>query len=228
MPKNKMSNQIFTPELRQTEDGSHTLYLPQIDETYHSTHGALNESLHVFLDAGFNLCEKEEINVLEVGFGTGLNAYLTAVAATKSNKIVHYQTVEKYPLSKEQWLQFNFAKQYAFDENLLMQIQSARWESETQLTPSFYLHKIQADFTLLSLQTQFDIVYYDAFSPDKQPELWTQEIFEKIYAQMSTGGILTTYCAKGAVRRAMKAAGFLVERIPGPKGKREMLRARKA
>jgi len=213
-------------QLIQTEDGSHTLYVATIDETYHSTHGAVNESLHVFLHAGFDLCQQAEIQVLEVGFGTGLNAYLTALAS-ESKQAVHYTSIEKYPLPKEIWQELNYVESYGNKKSLFEQIHNSPWEVETQLTPTFYLHKIQADFTFLSLHDKFDLIYFDAFSPDKQPDLWTEAIFEKLYQHTMGGGILTTYCAKGTVRRAMQAAGYRVERIPGPVGKREILRATK-
>lgn len=212
------------PILQETEDGSHTLYLPEIDETYHSTHGAVNESRHVFLRAGFDCCPKPELYVLEVGFGTGLNAYLTALES-ECKSLVHYYTVEKFPLAEAAWSQLNFAARCGGDEALFQAIHAAAWGCDVELSPKFHLQKIEADFTCLSLHKQFDLIYYDAFSPEKQPELWTEAIFEKLYALTSKGGILTTYCAKGSVRRAMQAAGFAVERILGPKGKREMLRA---
>lgn len=212
------------PILQETADGSHTLYLPEIDETYHSTHGAINESLHVFLRAGFDFCVKPEISVLEVGFGTGLNAYLTAIES-KNRTLVRYCSIEKFPLQESDWLQLNFAKEYGGNEGLLHSIQRAPWGVEVNLSSTFNLQKIEADFTCLSLSEKFDLIYYDAFSPDKQPELWTEQIFQTLYAHTNQGGVLTTYCAKGAVRRAMQQAGYLVERMPGPKGKREMLRA---
>lgn len=213
-------------ELRQTEDGSHTLYFPEIDETYHSTHGAVNESLHVFIHAGFDLCVKQKLRVLEVGFGTGLNAYLAALAS-ESRQQVHYTSVEKYPLSKEVWSHLNFASVHAQRDTLFADIHASAWGVETALLSTFHLLKLEADFSSLSLSSEYDVLFYDAFSPDKQPELWTEAVFRKLYAHTALGGVLTTYCAKGVVRRAMQAAGYSVERIPGPKGKREMLRARK-
>ncbi len=214
-------------QLKLTEDGSYTLYLPEIDETYHSVHGAVNESLHVFIHAGFDLCEKEEANIFEIGFGMGLNAYLTALAAEAANKIVHYTSIEKYPLEEDIWEQLNFAGTDESKQTLFEKIHRAEWEKEICITENFYLQKIQADFCNLDLVNDFDLIYYDAFSPEKQPELWTEDIFQKLYQHTKPKGILTTYCAKGSVRRAMQAAGFTVKRIPGPKGKREMLLARK-
>ncbi|MDR3705445.1 MAG: tRNA (5-methylaminomethyl-2-thiouridine)(34)-methyltransferase MnmD [Paludibacteraceae bacterium] len=211
-------------ELLQTEDGSHTLYAPLIDETYHSTHGAINESLHVFMRAGFEQTSKEDLRVLEVGFGTGLNAYLTALASV-SKTVVHYASVEKYPLPQELWQSVNYPAMYGQDQSLFERLHTSPWNIETKLTPTFYLYKIEGDFSSLFLQEQFDLIFYDAFSPEKQPELWSESIFEKLYIHTKASGILTTYCAKGSVRRAMQHAGYEVERIPGPAGKREMLRA---
>jgi tRNA U34 5-methylaminomethyl-2-thiouridine-forming methyltransferase MnmC len=218
-----MDNKV---ELKLTEDGSHTLYVQAIDETYHSTHGAVNESQHVFIEAGFNQCPKAELNILEIGFGTGLNAYLAALAS-EQKKSVHFTTVEKFPLPQEVWSKLNYADSFGLRTDLFNEIQAAQWEIEVKLSPTFHLHKIQADFSSLSLSGEFDLIFYDAFSPDKQPELWTDKIFEELYAHTASGGLLTTYCAKGAVRRAMQNVGYVVERIPGPKGKREMLRAKK-
>lgn len=211
-------------DLLETEDGSHTLYVPSIDETYHSTHGAINESLHVFIHAGFELCAKQEIKVLEMGFGTGLNAYLTALAS-QAKKAVHYTSVEKYPLPEAVWRSFNYASAYGENQTLFEQIHLSAWNDEIQLTPNFYLNKMEADFSAITLHEKFDLIFFDAFSPEKQPELWSLPIFEKLYAHTEATGILTTYCAKGAVRRAMQAAGYTVQRIAGPVGKREMLRA---
>ncbi len=214
-------------ELRETEDGSHTLYLPEIDETYHSIHGAVNESTHVFLRAGLDLCVKSKLRVLEVGFGTGLNAYLTALEAERRNIEIDYVSVEKFPLSADVYEKLNFGEMSGGDQSLFQLIHKAEWGVQENLTPLFCLEKIESDFTALFLQREFDVIYYDAFSPDKQPELWGEDIFIKLFASTALVGVLTTYCAKGAVRRAMQAAGYSVERIPGPVGKREMLRATK-
>ena len=214
-------------ELRETEDGSHTLYLPDIDETYHSIHGAVNESTHVFLRAGLDLCHKLKLRVLEVGFGTGLNAYLTALETERRNIEIDYVSVEKFPLSADIYEKLNFGDIIGDNQVLFQSIHRTDWGEKKKLTPLFYLEKLQSDFTALSLQGKFDVIYYDAFSPDKQAELWTEDIFAKLFASTEEAGVLTTYCAKGAVRRAMQAAGFIVERIPGPVGKREMLRAKR-
>jgi tRNA U34 5-methylaminomethyl-2-thiouridine-forming methyltransferase MnmC len=213
-------------EIRISEDGSHTLYLPAIDETYHSIHGAINESRHVFLDAGLSLLDTANIRVLEIGFGTGLNALLTAQYATDNNIKIEYSTIEKFPLQESVWAELNYG-QVIGQEELFQSIHKAAWGIEKQISPDFTLLKLEADLNHLSLHSEFDRIFFDAFSPEKQPDLWTEAVFEQMYTLTAKDGILTTYCAKGAVRRAMQAAGYIVERIPGPIGKREMLRARK-
>ncbi len=217
-------------ELKETMDGSHTLYLEEIDEHYHSTFGAVQESQHVFIQAGFEHCRGEEVTVLEIGFGTGLNCYLTMLASLGSDQQVRYYAAEKFPLPAEIWKKLNFPS-FSMDSNpdLFSNLHNAPWNTETQILSRFFLHKMETDI----LQTNIfdlpalDLVYFDAFSPEKQPELWSQPVFEPIYSKMKDGGILVTYCAKGYVRRLLQAVGFQVERIPGPPGKREMLRARK-
>lgn len=217
-------------EFKETMDGSHTLYLKEIDEHYHSIYGAVRESQHVFIQAGFEHCHGKEITVLEIGFGTGLNCYLTMLASIKSNQKVRYCAVEKFPLSVEIWDKLNFGTFFPNDNPILFSLlHHAVWNCETEIYPQFFLYKMGTDI----LQTNIfdlpsvDLVYYDAFSPEKQPELWDQSVFEPIFLNMKEGAILVTYCAKGYVRRMLQAVGFQVERIPGPPGKREILRARK-
>jgi Uncharacterized conserved protein len=211
-------------KIQLTADGSSTIYIPELDEHYHSVNGAVQESRHVFLNAGFNLCTKGKIQVLELGFGTGLNALLTAIEAEKRKIQVHYITLEKYPLTENVLNQLNYSE---LDENLCEKIHRAEWEKEVSISPFFSIQKIQTDFSDYTFPDLYDVVYYDAFAPDKQAEVWTQDLFDRIARQMNSEAILTTYCAKGAIRRMMQAAGLSVERIPGPPGKREMLRARK-
>jgi len=213
-------------EIKVTEDGSHTLFVPEIDECYHSTHGAIQESRHIFIEAGLKHCAKREITILEIGFGTGLNAFLTLLEAEKSDKQIRYISLEKYPVEVEKALQLNYPAELAPDKRTLFeQMHTAKWNTEIQLTPFFALKKIVADFTEFIFEDQFDVIYFDAFSPEKQPEMWSKELFSMIYAHCNPGAILTTYCAKGIVRRAMQEAGFTVERLPGPPGKREILRS---
>ncbi|NLX65483.1 MAG: tRNA (5-methylaminomethyl-2-thiouridine)(34)-methyltransferase MnmD [Bacteroidales bacterium] len=212
-----------------TEDGSHTLYLPELDEHYHSTHGAIRESLHVYLEAGLHHCHKEEINLLEIGFGTGLNAFLTLLDTEKSGKIVRYTSLEQYPVSIADAEQFNYSKLLdPSKEEIFMQLHSSLWGEWVEMTPAFHLRKLQMDASNLDNfqpETPFDVIYYDAFAPEKQPTMWREEIFNRLYTLSNQGAVLTTYCAKGAVRRMLQSAGYQVTRLPGPPGKREILKA---
>lgn len=205
-----------------TADGSPTLFLPGMDEHYHSTNGAIQESRHVYINSAFNRCFLDSISVLEMGFGTGLNAFLTALESEKRKVKVNYTTLEKYPLPSEIIKTLNYSDEKG---DLFRKIHSSEWEKPTEITPFFLLNKIQIDFNDFDFSGQYDVVYYDAFAPDKQAEVWSQGLFNKLYSSMKWGGILTTYCAKGNIRRMMQQAGFMVERIPGPPGKREMLNA---
>lgn len=215
-------------ELLITQDGSHSLFVPEIDECYHSKHGAIQESKHIFIEAGLKQCQNETIKVLEVGFGTGLNAYLTLLEAEKSNRKIHFTTLELYPVEIEKALQLNFPEELAQENRVdFEKMHTSAWNEKIQISQHFTLTKIETDFTHYSFIDKFDVVFFDAFSPEKQPEMWTEELFRKIYLNCNPAAIMTTYCAKGIVRRAMQSAGFNVERIPGPPGKREILRCTK-
>lgn len=214
-------------ELIITEDGSNSLYVPDIDECYHSSHGAVQESRHIFIEAGLNQCPKDEICILEVGFGTGLNALLALVEAERSGKRIRYITLEKYPVSFEKAQQLNYPELICADKALFEAMHSCEWNQSTPITPSFVLEKYETDFTEFIHTANYDVIFFDAFSPEKQPEMWSQDMFEKIFKHCNPNAILTTYCAKGVVRRAMQSAGFVVERLPGPPGKREILRAKR-
>lgn len=213
--------------LQITDDGSHTFYVPELDEHFHSTHGAIQESKHIFINAGFNKIEKNTINIFELGFGTGLNAWLTLIEAQLKNINVNYFGVEKYPLKPDEYQQLNYAKPLdeGNNENFLKLHQSP-WNETVQLTTNFQLTKFQSDILLFDFDTLplIDLIYFDAFAPNKQPEIWDLSLFEKIYKHCNPGAILVTYCAKGEVRRNIQKAGFIVERLAGPPGKREMLR----
>lgn len=214
------------PVIVRTKDGSQTLYLKDLDEHYHSHHGALTESMHVFIDAGLNSVPKNHINLLEIGFGTGLNALLTLTSIQDTDISVHYTGMEKYPLNKELLRSLNHSSlipEVSVDNHRKM-IDSG-WGTETIITPQFTLLKLERDVCSMEFSSRFDLVYFDAFAPDKQPELWTIEVFSRIYQCMQPGSILTTYSSKGQIRRNMKDAGFRVEKLPGPPGKRDMTRA---
>lgn len=212
--------------LRKTEDGSDTLYNKVIDECYHSVHGAKNESNHIFIQSAFLQCKKQEISVFEVGFGTGLNAFLTFLKSKETKQKVYYETVELYPVSHDFYSTLNYTET---DEELSIfeKLHQSEWDKCSKINSDFSLFKHLGDMKELKIKNKFDIVYFDAFSPEKQPDMWNKCIFEKLYNVMNQGAILTTYCAKGVVRRTLQEVGFVVERLAGPIGKREILRATK-
>lgn len=218
-------------QLVKTKDNSATLFVPELNETYHSRHGAIQESKHVYLDAGlaqFNYLS--EINLLEIGFGTGLNALLSAQAAVKQNFKINYTGLEKYPVKPNEWVALNYAQALADDAAapLFEQLHQCPWEETVALNPHFTLTKQQVDFRTAPLPAHyFNLIYFDAFAPSAQAYLWTKEIFDRMFNALQEDGLLVTYCVKGDVRRAMQAAGFKVEKIPGPPGKWEMASARK-
>ena len=216
-------------EFETTDDGSHTLFIPELNEHYHSTNGAIQEANHVFIDTALGHCTKREINVLEIGFGTGLNAFMTMLKADNSNIKIHYTTLELYPITISDSEELNYADIIdKSKKDLFNKLHTVDWEKTNVITPNFSIHKKQSDFSqpaaLMFQNNKFDVVYFDAFGPDKQPEMWQGKLFEKIYLSMAPGGILTTYSAKGAIRRLLQSIGFKMERLPGPPGKREMLR----
>ncbi|MDA3816209.1 MAG: tRNA (5-methylaminomethyl-2-thiouridine)(34)-methyltransferase MnmD [Prolixibacteraceae bacterium] len=215
-------------EIIKTEDGSHTFYLPEIDEHYHSTHGAIQESTHIFINAGLHKIEKKSVNILEVGFGTGLNALLSIIESERTQQKINYFGIEKFPLTEEEYSELNYSELTGFDcKPTFISMHDRNWNEEIKLTANFKLKKIQADILDFEFTTlpRFDLIFYDAFAPNKQADVWDKTIFEKIYHHSEQGAIFVTYCAQGAVRRNLIQAGFKVDRIPGPPGKREMLRA---
>lgn len=210
-----------------TADGSSTLYLPELDEHYHSVKGAETESRHVYVKEGFiefaNSSTVRPVRILEIGFGTGLNAALTMESAP-NHAPVHYFSLELHPLPAD----VTSALSYGVDPELLKSVNIAPWGEVAELSPDFTIEKVLADFTSCPLPQEIDVVYFDAFAPEKQPEMWEEPLLRKIYDAMRPGGIFMTYCAKGVIRRRLAAVGFAPERIPGPPGgKREILRARK-
>jgi tRNA U34 5-methylaminomethyl-2-thiouridine-forming methyltransferase MnmC len=217
------------PHIIVTGDGSPSLQIDSVDETYHSRHGALTESIHVFIKAGLVEVakEKSEISILEVGLGTALNAALTADFSKTHSIRIHYTALETHPVSEEsiQQLKENWLGHETLSEWQQL-ILTASWENEVAISNLITLQKIRLSVQDVSFPDQtFDLVYYDAFAPRVQPEMWTMEIFKKLYLSLKPGGILVTYCAKGQVRRDLQGAGFKVERLEGPPHKREMLRA---
>ena len=221
------------PEQREiitTADGSTTIQLKGWNEQYHSLHGAVREAYHVFIGQGLSLFgDGEAVSILEVGLGTGLNAFITLLEAQKRNLDIRYTGVEAYPISDREFHQLNYtqflgaeAKKGYFEE-----IHRCPWETELALTSHFRLLKRCMDVRRLSSDNAFDLVYFDAFGARVQPELWTEAVFATMFNALKANGLLVTYSAKGSVRRALQAVGFTVERLPGPPGKREMLRGRK-
>ena len=224
-----------------TEDGSQTLFSDMAGQTYHSSHGAIQESRHIFISQlfiakgskSFGSTFSSQLSILEIGFGTGLNAVLAAEWARENGVRVEYTTIELYPLDREVYGELNYGRLLGCEE-LFLQLHEAKWDVGMQrINDNFAIRKCKRDIvewlrnaqcTMYNAQL-FDVVYFDAFSPDAQPELWTEEVFRNVYALMKEGGVLTTYCAKGDVRRAMLTAGFKVEKLQGPPGKRHILRA---
>jgi len=216
-------------EIIRTADGSTTIYLPDWDENYHSRHGALQEARHVFLQNGFDLfADRDEIRILEIGFGTGLNALITALVNEGTGRKVFYIGVEGYPVSVSEALQMNYpeATAHPMATALFSAMHEAEWEVETALTPSFWLTKRKQFFADIEDEAVFDLIYFDAFGFRVQPELWNEDIFRRMSRALRPGGVLVTYAARTIIRRNMEAAGFTVEKLAGPPGKREMMRGR--
>ena len=214
-----------------TEDGSHTFYVPELDEYYHSIHGSIQESQTVFINAGFRLNPKQKRTIFEMGFGTGLNAFMTFIDNTSTDRFVEYISVEKYPISETAAQLLNYPSELDAIQSaeVFHQMHSCAWNQEILLKENFSFTKLKNDIKLLNFDefNQFDIIYFDAFAPSAQPDLWEVELLQKLYNQLNEDGILVTYCAKGSFKRALKSVGFSIEALPGPKGKREMTRARK-
>ncbi len=214
-------------EIITTADGSRTIHLKEWNEHYHSKHGAIQEAYHVFIKQGLHLFQNQSINILEIGFGTGLNALITYLEASKLNLKIVFRGVEAYPVSARELAQLNYISELNAEDSQqqFQRMHQSSWEEEILISDWFTLYKEQSDFKEISAQNQYDLVYFDAFGARVQPELWTEDIFSIMFRALQNGGVLVTYAAKGNVRRAMQKVGFEVERLPGPPGKREMLRA---
>ena len=216
-----------------TADGSSSIFSEDVHQHYHSHFGALQVSTHIFINAG--LCSSllsslKAVSILEIGFGTGLNALLTYCKAEECYKKIYYETMEYYPVSQQEVKQLNYPTILPYNQvsELFVHLHNAAWDEKVKISKHFTLQKrrISATEATYSPDT-FDLVYFDAFSPEVQPELWTKEVFESIYNSMKKEAILLTYCTKGSVKNTLKEAGFLIEKLPGPVGKREILRAKK-
>jgi tRNA U34 5-methylaminomethyl-2-thiouridine-forming methyltransferase MnmC len=218
-------------ELIITSDGSHSLLNKAMDETYHSRHGAMQESLHVFIRHGLEFVLAMNlggsIRILEIGFGTGLNAMLTAQHSSVNSITVEYSSLEAFPVEEALWSKLNYSNSPA-TEKLFTQLHRAEWDSPIQILPNFTLIKRKATLQAVDLgDKKFDLVFYDAFAPNKQPEMWELPVLDKVTHKLNTGGVFVTYCAKGQLKRDLRSLGFEVETLSGPPGKKEMIRATK-
>jgi tRNA U34 5-methylaminomethyl-2-thiouridine-forming methyltransferase MnmC len=216
-------NKIFL-----TEDGSHSLMSETFGDSYHSKFGAIQESQHVFINAALNYQiekGKKDLTVLEIGFGTGLNALMTFREAERRALKVNYWTFEKYPLSMEQVEALNYSEKLEMSNTVLMEMHACNWNENNQLASNFMFKKLQDDCQTVDFRDFADIIYFDAFAPQIQPELWEIPLLTRLFDALKFDGVLTTYCAKGAVKRALKQVGFQLESLEGPMGKREMIRA---
>lgn len=216
-------------EIIETADGSKTLQIPEWNEQYHSKHGAVQEAYHVFIEHGLRSFKEQQLHILEIGFGTGLNALITLMEGKKQGLNVTYKGVEAYPVSLDEVHLLNYplilgAQEY---RSVFDQMHRSEWNQHVPITPGFTLYKDRADFREIEDKNMFNLIYFDAFGARVQPELWSVAMFQTMYDALLPNGVLVTYAAKGSVRRAMQEVGLTVERLPGPPGKREMLRATK-
>lgn len=216
-------------EIRTTSDGSKTLYLPSLDETYHSSHGAVQEAKHVFIEHGLKYVAQlgiDQIRIFEMGFGTGLNALLTAQWAEENQHSIDYVGIELHPVPEEIWAQMDYLTTV---DGVMMyeRIMSCDWESEQVINPFFNLTKRKEDVHRLERESPFDLIYFDAFGPRAQREMWDLPILSNMQKLLKENGVFVTYCAQGQMKRNLKSLGFELTALPGPPGKREMTRARK-
>jgi tRNA U34 5-methylaminomethyl-2-thiouridine-forming methyltransferase MnmC len=216
-------------EVIQTLDGSTTIHLEEWDECYHSKHGAIQEAKHVFIQNGFSLFEDKPISILEIGFGTGLNAFITFLESNEKKQSINYVGVEAYPVAANEVLMMNYVAELGADsyKDVFKKMHESNWDEIIELTDAFTLTKRKQFFQEIDDIETFDLIYFDAFGYRVQPELWSTEIFKRMYDALKPNGVLVTYAARGVVKRSMIEVGFSVEKLAGPPGKREMFRARK-
>lgn len=216
-------------EIIQTSDGSTTIHLPEWDENYHSKYGAIQEAKHVFIKNGLSLFEGKSISILEIGFGTGLNAFITFIEAKKLDQVIDYVGIEAYPVSEQEVTAMNYVSELKAENEIgiFEKMHSCSWENRNQLSTKFSLTKRKQFFDEIDDFEIYDLIYFDAFGYRVQPELWSTDIFRKMFNALKPNGILVTYAARGVVKRSMIEVGFIVEKLEGPPGKREMFRARK-
>ena len=214
-------------EIIKTLDGSTTIHLQEWDECYHSKHGAIQEAKHVFIKNGLNLFKNKPISILEIGFGTGLNAFITFLESIEKNQKIDYVGVEAYPVNAEEVLAMNYVEELKALEfhNIFEKMHKCEWNNKTEISTCFSLTKRKQFFDEIDDYEIFDLIYFDALGYRVQPELWSTEIFQKMYNSLKPNGVLVTYAARGVVKRSMIEVGFIVEKLAGPPGKREMFRA---
>lgn len=213
-------------EIILTADGSHTIYVPEINEHYHSVNGAIQESQHIFIKSGFDTCDADPVNIFEAGFGTGLNALLTALRCTQGKRRVFYTSIEKHPLEESEIKALNYEMfTGAEGKEIFRRIHETKWDSVTEITGYFTLLKVRGDLLSDNISGIYELIYFDAFGPDKQPEIWSREVLGKISGVNPENGIFVTYSSKGEVKRNLRELGYKVTLIPGPPGKRHIIRA---
>lgn len=214
-------------EIITTSDGSKTIHLPDWDESYHSKHGAIQEAYHVFIKNGLQLFKNRTVNILEIGFGTGLNAIITSIEAEKQKLTINYTGIEAYPLSLEEALEMNYVEELnaANRQATFEKMHQIPFGEQVKILDNFNFEKRNIFFNQITDVDSFDLIYFDAFGFRVQPKLWTTEIFQKMFLALKDKGVLVTYAARGVVKRSMQEVGFTVEKLAGPPGKREMMRA---
>lgn len=216
-------------EIITTNDGSTTIHLPELNESYHSKHGAIQEAYHVFIKNGLSLFEGKSVSILEIGFGTGLNSFITYLEAKKSNQTIDYVGVEAFPVAVEEALQMNYVKELNANQEVAIfkNMHEVVWEEKVAISDDFSLTKRQQLFQDINDEDAYNLIYFDAFGFRVQPELWSLEVFQKMYNALKINGVIVTYACRSSIKNAMIECGFKVEKLPGAPGKREMLRAKK-
>lgn len=214
-------------EIIKTLDGSTTIHLQDWDECYHSKHGAIQEAKHVFIKNGLSLFENNPVSILEIGFGTGLNAFITFLESGQKQQQIDYVGVEAYPVEAKEVIEMNYVAELEADQykGVFEKMHQCEWNQKVEISPDFSLTKRKQFFDEIDDFEIFDLIYFDAFGYRVQPELWSTEIFQKMYNSLKPNGVLVTYAARGVVKRSMIEVGFTVEKLAGPPGKREMFRA---
>lgn len=218
-----MSN--LKKELLQTSDGSFTIHLPEWNESYHSKHGAIQEAYHVFIQNGLDFfSDKDQVSILEIGFGTGLNAFITLLESKNRNQKIQYTGIEAFPVTEEIYEKLNYPELLNASEHktLFMDLHRSEWNLKHEITSTFLLEKYQMKFEEIIFENKYDLIYFDAFGFRVQPELWSLDIFGRMYKALKNKGILTTYACRGVITKNLKQSGFEVKKVAGPIGKREM------